>query len=151
MLMKKIVCAACGVLAMAGIAQAADENVKKIMFVGDSISVGVGASNKENRYSTVAVKMLNEAAGRTAYKELNIAISGSTMTDQPWPSKHASGYPYRLKNVLKVKPDILVIQHGEITESGSHKELIKKRGYYYNLYANQFKEERENAVLGIKP
>lgn len=46
---------------------------------------------------------------------------------------------------------ILVIQHGEITESGNHKELIRKRGYYYNLYANQFKEERENAVLGIKP
>ena len=46
---------------------------------------------------------------------------------------------------------ILVIQHGEITEFGNHKELIRKRGYYYNLYANQFKEERENAVLGIKP
>ncbi len=46
---------------------------------------------------------------------------------------------------------ILVIQHGEITEQGSHKELIRKRGYYYNLYANQFKEERENALLGRMP
>ena len=46
---------------------------------------------------------------------------------------------------------ILVIQHGEITEQGNHKELIRKRGYYYNLYANQFKEERENAILGIRP
>lgn len=45
---------------------------------------------------------------------------------------------------------ILVIQHGEVTESGTHKELIQKRGYYYNLYANQFKEEREQAVLGIR-
>lgn len=45
---------------------------------------------------------------------------------------------------------ILVIQHGEITESGSHRELIRKKGYYYNLYANQFREERENAVLGIR-
>ncbi|MBQ3078770.1 MAG: ABC transporter ATP-binding protein [Clostridia bacterium] len=43
---------------------------------------------------------------------------------------------------------ILVIQHGEVTESGSHKELIQKRGYYYNLYANQFSEEREQALLG---
>ncbi len=43
---------------------------------------------------------------------------------------------------------ILVIQHGEITEQGTHRELIKKRGYYYSLYANQFKEERENALLG---
>ncbi|MBQ2956882.1 MAG: ABC transporter ATP-binding protein [Clostridia bacterium] len=45
---------------------------------------------------------------------------------------------------------ILVIQHGEVTEQGTHKELIRKRGYYYNLYANQFKEERENALLGRK-
>ncbi len=43
---------------------------------------------------------------------------------------------------------ILVIQNGEITEQGTHRELIKKRGYYYSLYANQFKEERENALLG---
>ncbi|MBE6366585.1 MAG: SGNH/GDSL hydrolase family protein [Lentisphaerae bacterium] len=85
---------------------------KTIMFVGDSISVGVGASHPGKRYSTLAVDMLNKAAGKTLYKEVNVAISGSTMTDQPWPSKHASGYPYRLKNVLKVKPDILVIQHG---------------------------------------
>ncbi len=46
---------------------------------------------------------------------------------------------------------ILVIQHGEITEAGSHRELIHKRGYYYNLYANQFREEREAAVLGMSP
>lgn len=45
---------------------------------------------------------------------------------------------------------ILVIQHGEITEQGSHAELIRQKGYYYNLYTNQFREERENALLGIK-
>ncbi|MDD6884764.1 MAG: ABC transporter ATP-binding protein [Eubacteriales bacterium] len=43
---------------------------------------------------------------------------------------------------------ILVIQHGEITEEGNHSQLLKKKGYYYNLYTNQFKEERESAVLG---
>ncbi len=45
---------------------------------------------------------------------------------------------------------ILVIQHGEVIEQGTHRELIRQRGYYYNLYANQFKEERENALLGRK-
>ena len=45
---------------------------------------------------------------------------------------------------------ILVIQHGEITEQGSHAELIRQKGYYYNLYTNQLREERENALLGIK-
>ncbi len=43
---------------------------------------------------------------------------------------------------------ILVIQHGQITEEGTHAQLLKKRGYYYNLYANQFKEERESELLG---
>ncbi len=45
---------------------------------------------------------------------------------------------------------ILVIQHGEITEQGSHAELIRQKGYYYNLYTNQFREEKENALLGIR-
>ena len=45
---------------------------------------------------------------------------------------------------------ILVIQRGEIIEQGSHAELIRQKGYYYNLYTNQFREEKENALLGIK-
>ena len=145
MLMKKIVCAACGVLAMAGIAQAADENVKKIMFVGDSISVGVGASNKENRYSTVAVKMLNEAAGRTAYKELNIAISGSTMTDQPWPSKAASGFPYRLKQVFDAKPDIVVVQHA--VNDNAVGCSLGEIGYSYRTFIKEVKAKLPKAKI----
>ena len=45
---------------------------------------------------------------------------------------------------------ILVIQHGEITEEGNHASLIRQKGYYYNLYTNQFREEKENALLGIR-
>ena len=37
---------------------------------------------------------------------------------------------------------ILVLENGEIIESGTHKELIKKEGRYYNLYTNQFLSER---------
>ena len=33
---------------------------------------------------------------------------------------------------------IIVLSHGEIIESGNHEELIKKEGYYYNLYKLQF-------------
>lgn len=36
---------------------------------------------------------------------------------------------------------IFVINNGEIIESGTHKELIKKKGFYYNLYMSQFVEE----------
>ena len=57
---------------------------------------------------------------------------------------------HRLSTV-RTADRILVIQHGEITESGTHRELIQKKGYYYNLYANQFREEREQALLGIRP
>ncbi len=36
---------------------------------------------------------------------------------------------------------ILVLEDGEIIESGTHKELIKKQGAYYKLYTNQYSEE----------
>ena len=38
---------------------------------------------------------------------------------------------------------ILVIRNGKITEQGTHAELLAQRGYYYTLYANQFREEGE--------
>ena len=39
---------------------------------------------------------------------------------------------------------ILVIKNGILVEKGSHDELIKKRGEYYNLYNKQLKEQKEN-------
>ena len=33
---------------------------------------------------------------------------------------------------------IIVLQNGEIVESGNHQQLLKKRGYYYKLYQLQF-------------
>jgi ATP-binding cassette subfamily B protein len=38
---------------------------------------------------------------------------------------------------------ILVIEDGQITEQGSHDELIRARGHYYSLYTNQFRREQE--------
>lgn len=38
---------------------------------------------------------------------------------------------------------ILVIKNGRILERGTHAELLAQRGYYYTLYANQFREEGE--------
>lgn len=42
---------------------------------------------------------------------------------------------------------ILVVKDGKIIESGKHEDLIKARGYYYNLYTRQFQEESVNTVL----
>ena len=43
---------------------------------------------------------------------------------------------------------ILVIRDGRITEQGTHQELLKLKGYYYDLYTNQFREDARQAILG---
>ncbi|MDA1330032.1 MAG: ABC transporter ATP-binding protein [Chloroflexi bacterium] len=40
---------------------------------------------------------------------------------------------------------ILVIENGKIVENGSHAELLRKRGHYYRLYTQQFREELSRA------
>ncbi len=45
---------------------------------------------------------------------------------------------HRLSTIKKADR-IFVIDHGCIQESGSHKELIEKKGQYYELYQAQFK------------
>ena len=45
---------------------------------------------------------------------------------------------------------ILVINDGEILEEGTHEELIRKRGHYYELYTSQFLEEAGMDILKEK-
>jgi len=49
---------------------------------------------------------------------------------------------HRLSTIVSADK-ILVIRGGKITESGTHRELIRKKGYYYNLYTNQLLEDKE--------
>jgi len=44
---------------------------------------------------------------------------------------------YRLSTIREADM-ILVINHGEIIEKGSHEELLRQNGFYTNLYLNQF-------------
>jgi len=46
---------------------------------------------------------------------------------------------HRLSTIIEADL-ILVIENGEIKESGNHKQLLKKRGLYYSLYNLQFPE-----------
>jgi len=38
---------------------------------------------------------------------------------------------------------ILVVKKGKIVEDGTHRELMKKKGYYYQLYTKQLRDEKE--------
>ncbi len=50
-------------------------------------------------------------------------------------------------STIKNADRILVIRHGQIVEMGSHRELIQKRGDYYDLYTRQFRHMRELEAL----
>lgn len=49
---------------------------------------------------------------------------------------------HRLSTIKRANK-IVVINQGQIEEMGTHAELLKKRGHYYNLYTQQFREELE--------
>lgn len=44
---------------------------------------------------------------------------------------------------------ILVVKDGKIVEQGKHEELLKKGGYYHDLYSKQFQEEEHARVLNV--
>lgn len=47
---------------------------------------------------------------------------------------------HRLSTIRKADI-ILVVRNGKIVETGSHKDLLKQKGYYHSLYTKQFEEE----------
>ena len=46
-------------------------------------------------------------------------------------------------STIKRADKIIVIEDGQIEEMGNHKELIQKKGKYYTLYTQQFRQELE--------
>jgi len=42
-------------------------------------------------------------------------------------------------STIRNADQILVINEGRIIERGTHRELLEKKGFYYNLYMSQFK------------
>lgn len=51
-------------------------------------------------------------------------------------------------STIRTADRILVIDDGKIKEMGTHQELLRLRGAYYNLYTNQFQEEQAMELLG---
>ena len=54
---------------------------------------------------------------------------------------------HRLSTIRKADL-ILVVRDGQIVERGTHLELLKRKGYYHDLYSKQFAEEHAAKVLG---
>ncbi len=42
---------------------------------------------------------------------------------------------------------ILAVRDGKIVEQGTHKELIAKKGYYYDMYTRQYEDEEAAKIL----
>ena len=51
-------------------------------------------------------------------------------------------------STIKNADRILVIENGGVSEMGTHAELIRAQGHYYQLYTKQFRDEREK-VYGL--
>ena len=54
---------------------------------------------------------------------------------------------HRLSTIRKADL-ILVVRDGQIVERGTHLELLRRKGYYHDLYSKQFAEEHAAKVLG---
>lgn len=57
-------------------------------------------------------------------------------------------------STIKRADRILVIEGGKIAEMGSHAELMRQKGHYYNLYTQQFRDEltgKQDPFLAGRP
>ncbi|MCK5625976.1 ABC transporter ATP-binding protein, partial [Candidatus Bathyarchaeota archaeon] len=51
-------------------------------------------------------------------------------------------------STIRNADQVLVIDDGKIIERGTHKELLKQKRFYYNLYMSQFKGINSNPTVG---
>lgn len=54
---------------------------------------------------------------------------------------------HRIYSLIKFD-QIIVMDDGKITEMGTHEELLKNKGYYYELFENQIQEENSPTEAG---
>jgi len=53
-------------------------------------------------------------------------------------------------STIKRADVIMVINNGQISEIGSHEDLMRLKGHYYKLYTQQFRQELENEMDPFK-
>jgi ATP-binding cassette subfamily B protein len=53
-------------------------------------------------------------------------------------------------STIRTADRILVIEKGQIIESGTHQELLTQKGHYHALYTHQFQQEQEASLFGVR-
>ena len=46
-------------------------------------------------------------------------------------------------STIRSADQVLVLHEGEIIERGTHESLLAQRGFYYELYMNQFRHQED--------
>lgn len=93
--------------------------------------------------SDPAILVLDEATSSIdTVTEKKIRDAIRTVTD----GRTAFIIAHRLSTIADADR-ILAVVDGKIVESGTHQELMTKRGYYYRLYTRQFAEQETEKLL----
>ena len=127
----------------------------KILFLGDSITEGAGASTPENTYFSIVLKMLN-ASG------LNYGVSGTRIARQKelWANNVYFNYDFNMR--LDIMPDDadLVICFGGTNDFGhgiaplgedDDSDVYTFKGATNTLFKNLIKKYGKEKVLVILP
>lgn len=102
---------------------------------------GVGLSGGQKQRIALARAM----AVRPAVLVLDDTTSAVDMETETYIQRQLRELPFRCTKIiiaqrissLKDADQILVLEHGRITERGTHEELLNNRGYYWETYALQ--------------
>lgn len=83
------------------------------------------------------VMILDEATSSIDTRTERLVQKG---TDQLMEGRTVFVIAHRLSTIQNAEA-IMVLEHGKIIERGNHKDLIAKKGYYYQLYTGAFELE----------
>ena len=131
----------------------ADEIVKKLENGYDTDVSGAGSnlSNGEKQLISFAralvkdpkILILDEATSSVDTKTEHLIQEAIDVTLK---GRTSFVVAHRLSTIVNADL-ILVMDNGKIVEQGKHEELLKNKGYYFNLYQAQFKKEQENKII----
>jgi ATP-binding cassette subfamily B protein len=107
-----------------------------------------------NLLSTGQKQLISLARAVLAEPDIFIMDEATSSVDTITESQIQKGMEYLMKgrtsfivahrlSTIRRATRILVIENGQITEMGSHSELLLAKGNYYRLYTKQFRTERE--------